>query len=195
MFFRKVAMAVAVAGLVLGFAPQSQAASVDIVATEVGSDVVFSATGTFSVAGLTKVSTVGAASVISGTDGLIQFGGSGDLYSYDAPTAFNFSSGGFDVANSNTGGIFGFDPRNGIKYLMVPFNFTSGAINSTMTFAGQTFASLGLINGYSDQIQFSNGQTVSLNIGVSAVPLPAALPMLLAALGGLGLVARRRKLA
>lgn len=78
---------------------------------------------------------------------------------------------------------------------MVPFNFTSGAINSTMTFAGQTFASLGLINGYSDQIQFSNGQTVSLNIGVSAVPLPAALPMLLAALGGLGLVARRRKLA
>jgi len=46
---------------------------------------------------------------------------------------------------------------------------------------------------YSFRLEASNGQGVAMNVNVSPVPLPAALPLLLGALGGMGFVARRRR--
>ena len=60
-----------------------------------------------------------------------------------------------------------------------------------MTFLGSTFASLGLTDG--PNVATLPNDTITFN--VASVPLPAAFPFLLAALGGLGFAARRRKAA
>jgi hypothetical protein len=50
-------------------------------------------------------------------------------------------------------------------------------------------------NAYDDNAVYFTAAITSVAPPVSAVPLPAGLPLMLAALGGLGMVARRRKAA
>lgn len=57
-------------------------------------------------------------------------------------------------------------------------------------FAGQTFASMG-ITPLPVVTTFGNN-TVNLSFQSAVVPLPAALPLMLAGLGGLGLASRRK---
>jgi hypothetical protein len=46
---------------------------------------------------------------------------------------------------------------------------------------------------YSFRLEALGGAGVAMNVNISAVPLPASLPLMFAALGGLGLIARRRR--
>ena len=75
----------------------------------------------------------------------------------------------------------------------LPFDYVSGgALAFGLVFEGATFASLSMLEGtYSYLLP---NDTVTLNIGpVSTVPLPAALPLMAAAIGGLGLLSWRRR--
>lgn len=164
-------------------------AVVTINVDEVGSDVVFTYSGSLDLTGLS-----------------VDFSSTGPYNSFGTTGFDSIASGaGYDIYN----GLSGFSPIssnsygtfNGIVsgdafcaysgYICVNAGYTSGdAINGQLLFSGQTLASLDLWSGsYSATI----GQDeVVMTIGdVSAVPLPATGLMLMAGLGGLGLVRRR----
>jgi hypothetical protein len=86
-------------------------------------------------------------------------------------------------------------------------NYVSGAaFSGRFTFADSSFDDLGLtpdkLGIYVANFATGSGgtQSISLTLGgsgptVTAVPLPAGLPLLLAGLGGMGLLVRRKRLA
>jgi PEP-CTERM motif len=116
-----------------------------------------------------------------------------DIYLYGTavgPTSFG-SIGGH-LADSGTGDFVGIDPfsLSPIQdYLAVPENYVSGSmLQSSDTWSGQTFASLGLTPGTYTWTwgTGANADFFTMNIGVSSVPEPSSL--LLSACG-LGIVA------
>ncbi|MDG3005982.1 PEP-CTERM sorting domain-containing protein [Paludisphaera mucosa] len=96
-------------------------------------------------------------------------------------TVFGFGNG----VNASSFSGDAIDLRGTEQYIGLPPGYVSGAqITTRMTFAGQTFQTLGVIPRASDWF-FGDGQTVTLRIGSgAAVPEPSAL-----ALGGIGLAA------
>lgn len=96
--------------------------------------------------------------------------------------------GGFKPADLGSGDRFGFVS----SVLGVPRNYISGSrLDTSMTFAGQTFAALGASPGTYSWSWGSGGNADSfvLNIGpAAAVPETASTAPLLLGLGGLGLL-------
>ena len=161
---------------------------------ELGPDVVVSASGVIDTSKLTPIGQwfAGVQATITPNDGQIILGVGFDLGDrYSLTTGADvFGSGNTAVASSSTGDAI--DLHGMEEFLGLPAGYVSGTqITTTMTFDGQTFASLGVTPGTYDRI-LEDGQTVTLPIGAGAgVPEPSALALL--AIGGLGLAMRLRR--
>jgi hypothetical protein len=161
-------------------------AGIIMTATEVGSDVVVSGSGTADLTGLSLNTNAGTVSFMSPSEASLDTGPTGaistDQYqSVNGPS--DFGSGAFTFATSGTGDRFGVSFVGGIGVsfysLFVPQGYVSGSqLNGTSTFANQTFASLGMTPG---TYLWSWGpaaqdDTFTLSIvGASAVPEPSSL--------------------
>lgn len=91
---------------------------------------------------------------------------------------------GYPWGSSDYGAFFAYKnyPNGGNLYTAVAFyNYATGLVE------------IDDVSFQSTRSFLSNGTRVLAIEDVSAVPLPAALPLLLAGLGGLGMTARRRK--
>ena len=164
----------------------TNAAAFSVTISEVGSDVVMTATGALNINGLTLVQSntgpygggglgVSTATYLMGTIN-VNF----DLYSgfTTNPTSFG-SGGGGGAATSTSGDVFGVITFGAPPYeLVVPVGYTSGTqITSTQTFANQTLSSLGFTNGTYTYSWGSGANAFSFNVIVGApsvTPTPTA---------------------
>lgn len=152
---------------------------------------------------LTNANFLGSAPI--GPSGLVPIAGiayndPGDLspfvigYQISGPSSFGTGLG--PPAGSATGSVFGIDGSGPQPAVLVPDSYASNdLLSGTLTIAGATFSSLGMAPGnYVYSLVTTNesaGDTITLSI--PEVPLPAALPLFAAGLGGLGLLGWRRK--
>lgn len=163
---------------------------------QVGSDVVANGSGTIDLDGLTYVGTSFSVAGVVPSFGTVVDGSAGGA-SLDFYTGFtgpsNFGSGGTTPASSGSGDQVGIYGKG--QYVAVPAGYVSGTtLSDTMTFDNATFASLGLTPGtYVFSWNPVADPTFTVQVGVAATPLPAALPLFTTALAGLGLLGWRRK--
>src|SRR5690242_8961823 len=163
--------------------------------SQVGPDVVASGSGTIDLGGLTSVTTGSTVPQIAPTFATEASGLAGSIDEYSGASGpFSFGPGVFTNATSGTGDLVGIQVLLGEPsgFVDVPMGYVSGAaLLSKATYAGQSFASLGLTPGVY-VYNFGSGEnadTFTINI---AVPEPASL-LLLGTAAVLGLGARRRQ--
>jgi hypothetical protein len=176
-----------------------------ITALESGSDVVFSYSGSIDLTGAPgPVGGRGAAFINAGAPALsFQSFSSGqaDFYSLPSPPpAFpGFGSGGPSAPSSTTGDILRLSGASNPHELTLPAGYTSNtALSGSMTFLGQSFASLGLTPGvYVWDLTFIDGpaQDATIRIGSAEVPAPGTFALLGLGLGGLRALRQKRKRA
>jgi hypothetical protein len=158
--------------------------AVIVTAVQTGSDVVFSASGTLDLSGLTfdRNSTTPRALIHPNADFFVLGPAtteSVDLYT-GVTTIPDLGSADFTYATSGMGDAFGPD---GDGLLGVPAGFISGdSITSSSTYSGQTLASLGIASG--SYVWSWSSDSITLN--VQAIPVPAAVWLFGSALGLLG---------
>ncbi|MDA8585316.1 VPLPA-CTERM sorting domain-containing protein [Rhodobacteraceae bacterium] len=178
-----------VASILIGL--PASAATVDIVATQDGEDVVFTGSGSVDLTGSDFEFTFDATNInqsnfrffIGADDGL------SDVYSWDYGWGGqSLSWTGFDLEAS--GDTFGFD-RLGAFGLNAGYN-SGDEINFAWTVFGASFADLSLNFGTLAEL---GNNTVSLSAAPSVVPLPASSLLLLAGLGGFAAVSRKKRKA
>jgi hypothetical protein len=178
--------------LTISIANRAQA-SVIIDISQVGDNVVATGSGTINTAGLTLLSTAGAATAGSmyPSFGNVTLGPAGtepgnDLYSGSSGPA-NFGSGGNSVATSGTGDIV--FAENGI--VGVPQDYTSGsALSGNDTWDSTTISGLGLTPGTYTYTWGSGGNADSLTVNIQS-PAPEPGTVCLLSFGVLGLVLNR----
>jgi len=149
-------------------------------ATESGGGVVFSYSGTLNTTGLTYRGKFSSSSTseVDSSKGYFWGNGAGGFYDeYDDNAnsfAVPFGAGPFYAENNSTGDIFSLGYYGNDIY--VPSSYSSGTtLAGSVTFTGQSFASLGMTPGtYINTL--SNNDTITLNVGTTAVPGP--LPIL-----------------
>ena len=119
----------------------------------------------------------------------------GNYASMSGPTSFG--SGGLGIASSGSGG---FVLIGDLGELLLPSGYVSGtALSGSMTYSGQTLASLGVTPGTYTWTWGSGADAdfVELQVlgGTQAVPEPSALALLAAGAAGLAWARRRRRAA
>ena len=147
--------------------------AVNISIQEVGGNVVWTATGTLNVAGLTKSSTQVGGVGFDATNAIFGsgIGASADVYTGSITKPAGFGTGG-SAATSGTGSYL--SVQGVPAALWVPAGYTSGgAISNTTTYTG-SFTSLGLTPGTYIYSWGSGGNadTLTLSIGASPTPTP-----------------------
>lgn len=191
----KQALFASIAVLALTALPAQSAVVINV--TESGGNLVFNTSGSLNLTGATFLGGIGEADgfISGGSNWYIASGTAGSVDNY-AMTTFDgpFGTNGsfFSSPTTSTGDSFFIWGNVGdTEQVGVNVGYISGSLfSSSMTFAGLTIAGTGLLTGIY-QYAIPN-DTITLNI-VSAVPLPSALPLFVAALGGAGVLARRRK--
>ena len=163
--------------------------------SQVGPDVVASGGGMIDTGGLAFYFSgdtgVGVnpriADVLTGTPG------PADLYYGKGMVTGPPSFGPGDGANASTGigGLAGISPTNSL--LVVPQDYVSGApLSDTATYAGQSFATLGLTPGSYVYSIGSGANADTFTVDVTSVPEPASLSLLGAGLFGFAMTRRKR---
>ncbi len=167
-------------------------AAVTINFTQVGSNVVATASGTLNLAGLTSQGIFGLTEAVRGSFAYVGLGNAGTVTGYSGLTGpASFGTGNtFIDSSSFLGTSFAINGSGfASPYAFVPVGYVSGsAISGTATFLNQTFATLGLTAG--QYAYRSNADSVTVNIG-GAVPEPATWAMMLLGFGGIGMAMRR----
>jgi PEP-CTERM motif len=198
---KRSALAVATA---LGLAVVSGQAKSDAVIdiTQVGGDVVATASGAIDLTGLTQglSGIILAPGFVSPADGEAVVGANGasfDEYSGVSGPA-SFGPGSFTPGSSGSGGPIGVDESSfnligQPPVLIVPLGYVSGtALSGSSTFDGQTIASLGLTPGtYVYTWGGSAAQGDSLTVKIRSIPEPSTWAMMLMGFAGLGLAGYR----
>jgi hypothetical protein len=166
--------------------------SVLITITESGSDVVVSGSGTLNTSGLSSGSGGGNAAVrptspLYFATGSGAFGPLQVFSSIFGPSAIGSSS-SLRGPTSGTGSLFGIANTS----LLAPSGYVSGSpLSGTSTYAGQTFATLGLTPGNYTWTWGSGGNADSLTIAIGTVPEPSET-LAVAGVVCLGVAALRR---
>ena len=183
---------VAAASMTIAAATTASAAVV-VDAMDVGSDLVFSYSGTLDLTGNT------GEDLRSGDFENLFYRAPEDSFLYSIEGNYSawaiavgdvgFAFGSVAGFGEAVGDAFGWD--NLFNEIYTPRDYTGGLISGSLTIANESIASLGLIEG-SFSISLPNDQ-ITLNIGnVTAVPLPATAPLVLFAFGALSLIRRRK---
>jgi len=168
-------------------------AAILVTATEVGSDVVVSASGTANLAGL-AVYTLGGAGLpgMTPAESVMAVGdvAGGSFDSYQALSGpASFGPGDTSVPTSGTGDLFAVSQVGGVLILIVPESYASGsALEATNVYEGQSFASLGMTAGTYVWTWGSGADADSFTLQVGAAVVPEPSSFALAVLGGLGLL-------
>ncbi len=190
-------------------------ASVVMAALEIGNDVVITASGTYDFSGL--VADGGnpffVATGINPGLGVLNFASFG-ISSYDChlgasvvPFGTGGSAGTPDVLVHN-GDVFSLQSDGSVGGTV---GTTTGTVDTTMTFSDVTFDTLGMdegtyiwswappepdgvpVSAFAVSNDIEQGRGVILTIGeAEVIPVPASLPLLLAGLGAVALVRRRK---
>lgn len=160
--------------LALGVWSPAQAAAV-ITITEVGSDIVVTGSGSINTSGLSLIST-GTVFPSVGSSTATVFTGGGptpaDLYT-GANGPLNFGAGPERFNPTGSGDLMGLTRLPGPVIVYVPSGYVSGApLSGTSTYAGETFASLGLTLGVYVFAWGSDSLTVI--VGLPAAPTVTA---------------------
>lgn len=192
--FARTAVFACAAALAIGAAEPADAAVIVIVIVsfeKVGLDVIATLSGTINFRGAAN-----SAHIATGPSyGINPAGGSFGALDADTNTRWTyanapaapFGTGGYTAATTYVGDAFVVEDNR----LWTDQGFVSGGILSgTMTFAGASFASLGLTPGANSTATYPND---TVTFVVADVPVPAALPMLGLGLGALGLIGARRR--
>jgi hypothetical protein len=158
---------------------------------EVGGDVVGSLSGSLNVTGLPQASCICTfTAFVRPALGFVITSPFSDLerqYPVTGPSSVGPGTIP-EVASSTTASLVDLDGSD--HFLGLPATYFGGPLTGAVTFAGQTFDTLGLQRG--DYVYaLSNGDTYTVSVG--GTPLPAALPLFATGLGGLGLLGWRRK--
>jgi PEP-CTERM motif len=183
--------------LAMALAAASANATVIIDITEVGGDVVVTASGSLDLTGATFVNSYPAYSpwIIPGGDNWYVAPGPGGptegwaLTSFEVPfgTSLTFFSSPSSLSGDN---FFIWGQAGATEQVGLPVGYLSGSlISSGMVFNGATIAGFTLIPG-TYEFTLPN-DTIILNIGVG-VPEPATLTLLGLGLAGIGFLRRRK---
>jgi len=157
-------------------------AAVTINVSEVGVDVVASATGSFNYRDLTYVGTTTSTggmvggSAATGRDGLLYLSPSSQrIKLYRIDTTIAFSTGSTFLASATTGtniGIFSASPADS-DFILVLESYASGSpITASATWSNHSFASLGLIPGEYVVTWGSGDNADSFTVIIGAEPPP-----------------------
>jgi hypothetical protein len=176
-------------------APPAQAGYV-VTLTQEGTDVVATGSGPIDLTGLSFD--------LSGTNGPVMIPASGEIFTggtggADLFTGFGeiagpprFGGGGLAFASSGGGGLVAIVVPD--AFVFVPAGYVSDSpLSDTATYAGQTFATLGVTPGkYEWTWGTGANQNFTLDIGVP-VPEPSAWALLLTGFAALGALMRSRR--
>jgi hypothetical protein len=189
--------ALILASLIGTTADPAQAAYI-VTFSETGNDVTASGSGAIDLAGLTFITSGFTTPEVAPTFATEATGGAGDVDEYSGATGpFSFGSGVFTSATTSAGDLVGVQALQGEPsgFIFVPMGYASGApLSDTATYAGQSFATLGLAPGVY-RYNFGSGtdaDTFTVEVG-TPVPEPSTWAMMLIGFAGLGLAAKGRR--
>ena len=170
------------------FVPAVTRADVLITAVETGADVVFSYSGSIDLSGLGTPDDSGtsASGGIVPSTGIVTFASVGSAFDQWLDVVDLPAFGGLgDFLANGTGDLFGITGPVNATILRIKDGYISNdPLAGSMTFVGQTFASLGITPGtYTTNLP---DDTITLIIG--QVPLPATLLLLISGIAGVGAV-------
>jgi hypothetical protein len=181
--------ALILASLIGTTADPAQAAYI-VTFSETGIDVTASGSGAIDLAGLTFITSGATLSEVAPTFATEATGGAGNVDEYSGATGpFSFGPGVFTSATTGAGDLVGIQVlRDGSGFIFVPKGYASGApLSDTATYAGQSFATLGLTPGVYLYNFGSGTDADSFTIKVGApVPEPSTWAMMLIGFAGLG---------
>lgn len=151
-------------------------ADINILGQQIGSDVVFSYSGSVNLTGLTPLGNGVLNNAIVPLIAVFRSAPSGvlmDRYDFTAIATIPFGSGGAQFTTLSSGDNFGLSPGAGLLpgagQLLVPAGYTSGApLTGSLTFAGATLASLGAF----DNGTYTSVITPNFSVSITLVSGP-----------------------